>query len=343
MPLMIQNPHNIVMPQNESHTPPIWNSSTGQFVISQNESHTPPIWNSPTKKLVETTNDVEIEEVPIYPLMNINTYKNIHKPKVQPLQKLTRQKNTRHRMIPPHMIPQTYNNPTINSYIYMGILYNYSVRLFKKSKSLHGHLDKLLDRYKQLQHIDIPMPYLEKQDNIIHKIFINTINNQIKKIQNIKYTHEEGTYKVLLKVEFNKEIHNDIKELSMLSNKINKQNVHSYIKKFDVFNEKYFTDGIIEMLDLLYVNNENNNKHDTIGAVKADLFKINENIRTKYKPTLSQPTPKPLTQATAKRIAAKNNETKRIAANAKRKKTKRTAIKRAKLFKAVLGQSINSL
>ena len=326
MPLMIQNPHNIVMPQNESHTPSIWSSSTGQFVISQNESHTPPIWNSPTKKLVETTNDVEIEEVPIYPLMNINTYKNIHKPKVQPLQKLTRQKNTRHRMIPPHMIPQTYNNPTINSYIYMGILYNYSVRLFKKSKSLHGHLDKLLDRYKQLQHIDIPMPYLEKQDNIIHKIFINTINNQIKEIQNIKYTPEEGTYKVLLKVEFNKEIHNDIKELSML----NEQNMPLYISKFDAFNEKYFTDGIIDMLDPLYINNKNNSKHGTIYEIKKDLFKINKDILKKYN-KLTQT--RVSTHSITKRTTAKNNV-------AKRKKTQRTANKRAKLFNAVPGKAI---
>ena len=140
---MIQNPYNIVMPKTDSSTP-IFNSSTGQFVNLTTDSHTPPIWNSPTKKLVETKNDVEIEEVPNYPLMNINTYKNMHKPKVQPFQKMTR-----HMTIHPHMIPQTYNNPTINSYIYMGILYNYSVRLFEKSKSLHGHLDKLLDRYKQ--------------------------------------------------------------------------------------------------------------------------------------------------------------------------------------------------
>ena len=107
-----------------------------------------------------------------------------------------------------------------------------------------------------------------------------------------------------------------------------------------MFNEKYFTDGIIEMLDLLYVNNENNNKHGTIFDVQADLFKINEKIRKKYKFTLSQTTPTPPTHATAKRIAAKNNETKRIAANAKRKKAKRTAIKRAKLFNAVPGQVI---
>ena len=97
------------------------------------------------------------------------------------------------------------------------------------------------------------------------------------------------------------------------------------------FNEKYFTDGIIEMLDLLYVNNENNNKHGTIFDVQADLFEINEKIREKYKFTLSQLTPP--TQTTTKRTTAKNNV-------AKRKKTQRTANKRAKLFNAVPGKAI---
>ena len=314
MALMIQNPYNI--PQNESHTPPIWNSSTGQFINLPHESHTPPIWNS---SQVENLKKEEIEDIPTYP----NVY---FTPEVKVLPKnTTTRKHSKHHRIPNHMIPKTYENPNYNPYIHMGILYKYSLRLLEKSKSLK-QLEPLIDVYKRLQKIDISMPYLEKQDNIIHKIFINTINNQIKEIQHIKYTPEESKYNLLLKVEFNKEIHNDIKELSML----NEQNMPLYISKFDAFNEKYFTDGIIEMLDPLYINNKNNNKHGTIYEIKKDLFKINKDLLKKYNKLTKT---RPSTHALTKHTTAKNNL-------AKRKKTQRTASKRAKLFNAVPGKAI---
>jgi hypothetical protein len=312
-------PYNIQLPinfQQKKPVPTIWNPSTAQF---EYEPHTPPIWNSPNSNVVKLKKD-EIEDIPTYP----NVY---FTPEVKVLLKTTKNTTTRktHHRIPNHMIPKTYENPKYDPYIHMGILYKYSLRLLEKSKSL-DKLEPLIDRYKQLLKIDISMPYLEKQDNIIHKIFINTINNQIKEIQNIKYTPEESKYNLLLKVEFNKEIHNDIKELSML----NERTMPLYRSKFDAFNEKYFTDGIIEMLDPLYINNKNNNKHGTIYEIKKDLFKINKDILKKYN-KLTQT--RVSTHAITKRTTAKNNV-------AKRKKTQRTASKSAKLFNAVLGKAI---
>jgi hypothetical protein len=296
--------YNIQLPiefqQNNSNNQPIWNKSKGQFYY---EPHTPPMWNSPNSNVVKITKD-EIEHIPTYPDLYFTPGVNNKKT----MRNHSKHKTRKHN----HMIPQLYENPKYDPYIHMGILYKYSLRLLEKSKSL-SQIEPLIDRYNQLLQIDISMPYKEKPDNIIHTIFINKLNNNLKQIQNIKYTPQEGTEILFLKVKFNKEIHNDIKELSMLSNKINSKNVHLYVKKFDAFNEKYFTDGIIEMIHTLYENNTNNKNHVTIYDVKKDLLQINNEIREKYKNTLSRPEQVTTTRANATRTASKRTASKRTA------------------------------
>jgi len=304
MALNIKLPFNIQ--QNNSNSQPIWNPSTGQF---EYEPHTPPMWNSPKSKVEKITKD-EIENIPIYP--------ENYTPEVQPtktMRNYSKHKTRKHN----HMIPQLYENPKYDPYIHMGILYKYSLRLLEKSKSL-SQIEPLIDRYNQLLKIDIYMPYLEKPDNIIHTIFINKLNNNLKQIQNIKYTPQERDAEMLilniLQIKFNNEIHNDIKELSKLSNKINDQNVHVYASKFNAFNQKYFTDGIIEMISTLYKNKTNNTKHNTIYDVKKDLFHINKDIMKKYKNILSRPAN--ATRANSRR--SKPTQSKSTRANSRRSK-----------------------
>jgi hypothetical protein len=160
-------------------------------------------------------------------------------------------------------------------YLYMGILYKYSLRLQKEFEKYGPvSLNIIINRYKQLLESYISIPYLEKPKNIVYKIFMNTIHNQLHTIQKTKIDIKEN---LLIRIEFNKKIRNDIKHLSEL---IISNNIREYKLAFASFNQMYLTDGIMEMLNEIYKKNTNSSNYVNMHQLKLELFKKNENIST---------------------------------------------------------------
>ena len=101
------------------------NSSTGQF------KH---------KTIKKQRQPFNIEEVPNYPQENINTY----------LKRIP-QKIPTHK----HKYLQTYEDAFIDPYIYMGVLYNYSLRLLQNFRRHNLNKSQIIDRYTQNDYISL--------------------------------------------------------------------------------------------------------------------------------------------------------------------------------------------
>jgi hypothetical protein len=233
----------------------VFNPNTGKFEI-------PPTHKSNSNSKSKSSNiSLNIEDIPRYTTETINNHL-----KRYPIRK---PRNKYEKL-------QTYEDPHMDPYIYMGILYKYSLRLLDMfDKYGPSSLDIIIDRYNKLNKIDISLPYVEKDKNIIHKIFKNTLNNHFMRIKN---EYKDTKENLLLRIEFNKEIHNDIRHLSEL---IYKNEINTYKVAFNAFTQKYFTDGIMEMLNEIYINNKNDEKHGDMKKLKDDLLKKHQRIMSK--------------------------------------------------------------
>jgi hypothetical protein len=238
--------------------------STAQFnVVPPTRKKKPPPKKkstASTKKRYPSFKEEYIEEVPGYPYQ-ITTIENYLK---------------KHPIKPPRMgeyvesYKHTETGETNDPYLYMGMLYKYSLKL-QKYFERYGpdSLNTIIDRYKEILTKYISIPYTEKPNNIVYKIFMNIINNQLNNIQNIKIDIKEN---VLIRIEFNKKIRDDIKHLSEL---VNSNKIREYKIAFDAFNQMYFTDGIIDMLSEIYKKNTNRSNYGNMKQLKEDLFKKN--------------------------------------------------------------------
>lgn len=227
-----------------------FNSSTGQF------KH---------KTIKKQRQPFNIEEVPNYPQENINTY----------LKRIP-QKIPTHK----HKYLQTYEDAFIDPYIYMGVLYNYSLRLLQNFKRHNLNKSQIIDRYTQMNKIDFSIPYDEKYTNIIYKIFKNELDHHLKMIKKEKLTLEDKKNDSSLREEFNTKIHDDIKELLD-----NETLFDAYVSKYNAFNKKYLADGVIQMLSKIYKPYK---KFTTMQHIKKYLFDKNKNINLMYKPNVEQ-------------------------------------------------------
>jgi len=264
--------------------------STAQFnVVPPTRRKKPPPKKkstASTKKRHPSFKEEYIEEVPEYPyqITTIEDYLKKHPTKPPRIGEY----------IEPYK--NTEKGETNDPYLYMGLLYKYSLKL-QKYFERYGpdSLNTIIHRYKEILTKYISIPYTEKPNNIVYKIFMNTINNQLNNIQNIKIDIKEN---VLIRIEFNKKIRDDIKHLSEL---VNSNNIREYKIAFDAFNQMYFTNGIIDMLSEIYKKNTNRSNYGNMKQLKEDLLKKNILVtpqpRQSSRRTRSQQPTQPKTQS----------------------------------------------